>query len=153
MKKSTIINILLILTMLGILTSTYLVKLHYSQSSSFCNINDKLNCDIVNKSQYALFPPLYGAPISLLGLLNFLILFLAIILISKNKQFSLFKEQIDQLVLSEFIYYALLANLLFAAYLIYIESFVLGVFCIICLLLDLIIILSIFFSYKLKKSS
>jgi len=153
MQKSSLINILIILSLAGILTSAYLLKLHYSQNpDAFCNLSSSINCDIVNKSQYALFPPEYGVPVALLGLLNFLILLMAAIRLKSGKKFSLLGETIDSLVLAEFIYYVLLANLLFAFYLIYIEAFVLYAFCILCVLLDVIIFLSLFFAYRLKKS-
>ena len=153
MQKSSLINILIILFLLGILTSSYLLKLHYSISdSSFCNLSEKWNCNIVNQSPYASFPPEYGVPVALLGLLNFLILIMASIRLKSGKTFYLLKEPIDSQVLAEFIYYALLANILFAFYLIFIEAFILYAFCILCILLDLIIFSSLFFAYKLKKS-
>ena len=77
---------------------------------------------------------------------------MAAIRLKSGKKFSLLGETIDSLVLAEFIYYVLLANLLFAFYLIYIEAFVLYAFCILCVLLDVIIFLSLFFAYRLKKS-
>ncbi|HLC57004.1 MAG TPA: vitamin K epoxide reductase family protein [Candidatus Nanoarchaeia archaeon] len=153
MQKQSIITILALLFLLGIATSAYLLKLHYSPGqSSFCNISPSLNCDAVNQSKYSLFPPIIGIPVAFLGLLNFLILLLAVLLLQRGKTFFIFKEKIDMLVLTEFLYYALFSNLFFALYLIYIEAFILNTFCILCLLLDAIIIISLMLAYKLRKS-
>ncbi|MCB0394775.1 MAG: thioredoxin domain-containing protein [Bdellovibrionales bacterium] len=62
---------------LSILTLGYLTKIHFdlkygSGGESLCNINQVLNCDVVNASQFA---SLFGIPVSLLGVLaNFFVL-------------------------------------------------------------------------------
>ena len=153
MRKSTTINTLLIICMLGIVTSAYLIKIHYSTSSSaFCNFSQSVNCDIVNKSDYSLFPPAFGIPVAILGLAGFLAAILLLMLIRKQQSLSFFDERITPRQLSNILFYLFLISLVFAAYLLYIEAFILYSFCILCLLLDLLIVAALILSHQLKNS-
>jgi len=75
---------LLIISFLGMLVMGYLVSLHYSpdDGSTFCDFGEGLSCDIVNKSAYA---KIFGIPMSILGFLYFLGIFITILMRMDNK--------------------------------------------------------------------
>ncbi|HEX2911636.1 MAG TPA: vitamin K epoxide reductase family protein [Chloroflexia bacterium] len=62
----------LILTVVGIIISSYLTYTHFSNSIIICTPDH--SCDTVNQSIYAYFPPKSGIPVSLLGLIGYVIL-------------------------------------------------------------------------------
>jgi uncharacterized membrane protein len=107
------------LAVAGIVVSSISLEHHYSTSeSSFCNISETLNCDIVNRSVYS---RIFGVPVALVGILGYLaVLGLATVYRSR--------PQTPKLLLS-----ASLLGLGFALYLTYIEGFVLAAWCILCL--------------------
>jgi len=65
----------MILSVLGFLTSLYLVKNHYDNpvEGAFCDISEGVSCSLVNTSIYS---ELFGVPVALFGALWFVILFL-----------------------------------------------------------------------------
>ncbi len=136
-------NILLLLTLLsfiGIILSSYSLYSHYSNTSSFCDINEKFNCDIVNKGEYSTF---LGIPVALIGLLGYSLLFLTTFF----KYKKIYEEKIK-------VYLILLITgaFLFSTYLTYLESFVIKTYCIICLFsyLNITIMLLLTLKYKEK---
>ena len=53
-KKEIIINLILILSIVGIVTSIYLINNHFSEySDGFCDINKSVSCSLVNTSKYS----------------------------------------------------------------------------------------------------
>ncbi|TAL48513.1 hypothetical protein EPN87_00360 [archaeon] len=98
----------------GILMMGYLSVLHYTGGSSVCDINERFNCDAVNKSVYSEF---MGIPFSIIGILYFAIV-------------------IGMALLGEkfypYIFILSLVSLAPALYLDYIEFFVLNAVCIFC---------------------
>src|SRR3989344_3467526 len=69
--------VLVVLSLLGVLIMGYLLSLHFSEEGgSFCNLGEGLSCDIVNKSIYS---TIMGIPMSLLGLLYFIAVFVGVI--------------------------------------------------------------------------
>jgi len=141
MKK---INIIIFFSILAMLTSLYLIYIHYSSSTSFCDISSEVSCDIVNKSPYS---ELFGVPVSFLSFLMFSFILLISIYIKQDKEFSGFNRK----ELMNVIFYLMIFSLLFALYLLYIELFVLYSICILCVLLDLLIIIIFFAIIKLRK--
>src|SRR3989344_7876708 len=136
--------IILISSLLALLTSTYLLYQHYADTSSFCDISQDISCDIVNRSIYS---EIFNIPISLLSLIAFY--FIAIITISalKNRKiFGLNKKNIFDII-----FYLMLASLLFALYLVYIEAFVLYAFCPLCVLLDILILINLITIIRLRR--
>lgn len=75
MKKKTILTIFMILSVIGFLTSLYLVKNHYDNpvEGAFCDVSEGVSCSLVNTSIYS---ELFGAPVALFGALWFVVLFL-----------------------------------------------------------------------------
>mgnify|MGYP001562103967 CR=1 FL=1 len=140
MKK---INIIIICCILAILTSAYLIFIHYSNTTSFCDISNRVSCDIVNKSSYS---EIFNIPISLISLLVFSFILLISFHIKKNKEFSGFNRK----ELVNMIFYLMMFSLLFALYLVYIELFVLYSICILCLFLDILIIVILITIIKLR---
>lgn len=118
--------LLILLSLLGVLISGYLLREHIvPHGSSFCDFNEKISCDVVNKSPYA---SLLGVPVSLLGLLYYAFLFLLL----------LFWRQVALFLGSEYSAKLLVAytvlGLLFSIYFTLIEAFVLKVWCPFCIL-------------------
>src|SRR3989344_1304222 len=141
LKEARIINIFLVLSILGFIISSYLVYIHYADTSSFCDFSPEFSCDIVNKSLYSEFPPGNGIPVSFLGALTFLFIFVVFILIKKKKFFKINKINFNKKTLINFIFYLLIFSLLFSLYLVYAELFlILSVF-ILFVLLDIIILI------------
>ena len=131
------------LSLLAIIISSYLLYLHYSDSTSFCDIGQGLSCDIVNRGIYSEFPPNSGIPVSLMGALTFIFVIIILEIIKRKKK--------HQKTLSTFIFYLMIISLIFALYLVYAELFLILSICILCVALDIIIILELLLSYKLRR--
>src|SRR5579863_7631006 len=92
---------------------------HFSKSkTSFCDINEVFNCDLVNRSTYS---TVLGVPVALIGILGYLLI-LSLATVYREKA----ETPVMLLVVSA-------AGLGFALYLTYIEAHVLGAWCILCL--------------------
>lgn len=72
-SKTKILKIIIILSIIGIVTSLYLVKNHYAPPTkgALCDISESVSCSLVNTSIYS---ELFNIPVALLGALWFLIL-------------------------------------------------------------------------------
>jgi vitamin-K-epoxide reductase (warfarin-sensitive) len=112
-------NAIALFSLAGIVISVVSLYHHYGTSqSSFCDLGGKLNCDIVNRSVYSVF---LGVPVALIGVIGYgLLLFLVIGGRSRPQTLTLL------LAVS-------LPGLAFALYLTYIEGWVLGTWCVLCL--------------------
>jgi uncharacterized membrane protein len=108
-----------VLSMVGMVVSSISLFHHYGSSkSSFCDFGNNFNCDMVNRSIYS---TIFGIPVALIGILGYaLLLGLA----------TVYREKRDGAMM---LLLASVAGLGFAIYLTYIEGFVLGVWCILCL--------------------
>lgn len=103
----------------GVAISSVSLYHHFSKAkTSFCDINETLNCDLVNRSAYSTF---LGVPVALIGILGYLLM-VALATVYREKA----ETPGTLLVVSA-------AGLGFALYLAYIEGRVLGVWCILCL--------------------
>ena len=143
MRDKKLINIIVICAVIAIITSSYLLYLHYSSTSSFCDISREFSCDIVNKSQYS---EIFDVPVSLLSLLAFIFILITAFYIRNNKEFFGFNK--DELVNVLIILMAL--SIIFALYLVYIELFILYSICVLCFLLDILIIIILICGITLK---
>jgi len=116
---SRLMSVIAILAVCGIVVSSESLRHHYATSkSSFCDIGEMLNCDIVNRSAYS---SILGIPVALIGILGYAALAgLAIV----------YRERRET---PPMLFGAAAAGLAFALYLTYIEARVLGVYCILCL--------------------
>ena len=103
-----------ILALAGVIVSCFALREHFRTEPSPCSINERWDCGIVNHSPYAL---LFGVPVAVIGIAGYLLL----------GALALVKAYRVTLV-------AALGGLGFALYLAHIESAVLGVWCIYCVI-------------------
>jgi uncharacterized membrane protein len=103
----------------GIAVSSVSLYHHYGKDkTTYCDLGESFNCDIVNRSTYSV---VLGVPVALVGILGYLSL-LALATLYRSKA-----ETPSLLLLAS------LAGLAFALYLTYIEGFVLATWCVLCL--------------------
>ena len=145
-KEKNIIFWIELISVISIIISSYLLYLHYSDKESFCDISAGLSCDIVNRSIYSEFPPGSGIPVSLMGIITFAIITVLSELIYMNKISKNTKK-----LFSNLIFYLMIISIIFAAYLVYAELFLILSVCILCVVLDIFIILILILSYKLRR--
>ena len=108
-----------LLAIAGIAVSSVSLYHHYGSSrTSYCDIGENFNCDIVNRSTYS---TVLGIPVALIGMIGYLGL-LALSTVYRSKA----ETPILLLIASG-------AGLGFALYLTYIEGFVLAAWCVLCL--------------------
>src|SRR3989339_215469 len=119
---------LLVASALGIAVSLYSLTLHYGVTTgSFCTFGSNFDCGIVNQGIYS---DVFGIPVALIGILGYAFLLVATIL----KQ----RSPADR-SLTRFLLLASVGGFAFAVYLSGIEAFVLGTWCIVCLLSQFLI--------------
>jgi uncharacterized membrane protein len=103
----------------GTVVSTVSLHHHYGTSkTSYCDLAESFNCDIVNRSTYS---AILGIPVALIGIVGYLVL-LGLATFYRNHAGT------PARLLS-----ASLAGVGFSLYLTYIEGFVLAAWCIVCL--------------------
>ena len=120
--------VIAVLALAGIAVSSLALQNHYAKSaSSYCDLGESFNCDIVNRSTYSV---VLGLPVALIGIIGYAML-LAVSTLYRAKA-----ETPAMLLI------AALGGLAFAVYLTYVEAFVLAVWCLLCLS-SLVLILSI----------
>jgi vitamin-K-epoxide reductase (warfarin-sensitive) len=108
-----------ICALLGIAVSSVSLDHHFRKSkTSYCDFGETFNCDIVNRSEYS---TIAGVPVALIGILGYVVLLAFATLYRK-------KVETPGILLA-----SSAAGLAFALYLTYVEKFVLGVWCILCL--------------------
>lgn len=118
-----------ILGVAGMLLSAYLTYLHFSAgSSSFCNINSVVNCDVVNKSKYA---EILGMPVGILGFLGYALL--------TALAFGWMRNWLKKPTHRKIMIFST-AALGFSLYLTFIEFFVLRSVCLLCVTSQAVII-------------
>ena len=118
-RQARLLSAIAVVSLAGIIVSAFSLHHHYATSkSSFCDIGQSFNCDLVNRSEYS---TLFGVPVALIGVVGYLaILCLSTVYRSKAEAPRLLA------VTSAF-------GLSFALYLTYIEAHRLGAWCILCL--------------------
>ena len=103
----------------GIAVSSFSLYHHFSKSkTSFCDLGQTFNCDLVNRSSYS---TVFGVPVALIGIVGYLVI-LAFATVYREKAETPF-----------LLAAAALAGLAFALRLAYIEAFVLNAWCLLCL--------------------
>ncbi len=118
-RTNRVYTAIALLSSAGVLVSSVSLYHHFSKSkTSFCDIGQSFNCDLVNRSQYSMF---HGIPVALLGIFGYLLI-LALATVYREKAETPFILALGTL-----------AGLGFALYLAYIEAFVLHAWCILCL--------------------
>jgi uncharacterized membrane protein len=106
--------VLILLAVIGIVASSLALREHYRTDTSPCSINERWDCGIVNHSPYAL---IHGVPVAVIGIVGYLVL--AVLAFYQAYRLMLI---------------AAFTGMGFALYLAHIESAVLGVWCIYCVI-------------------
>ena len=106
--------LLVVLAVVGIVVSALALREHYRTDASPCSINERWDCGIVNHSPYAM---LFGIPVAVIGMGGYLLL--ALLAFRKAYHWMLPLVMIA---------------LAFAIHLADIEAYVLGVWCIYCVI-------------------
>jgi vitamin-K-epoxide reductase (warfarin-sensitive) len=113
--------IVILLAIAGIVVSSLALKVHYDTGSEPCSINDKWDCGVVNHSPYAV---LYGVPVAAIGIAGYLLIALLALLRRRD-----------------WVLATVLVALVFALCLTHIEKDVLGVWCLYCVISQVIVAL------------
>jgi vitamin-K-epoxide reductase (warfarin-sensitive) len=108
-----------ILAVAGIVVSTLALRVHNSTDTQPCSINEKWDCGIVNHSDYAVIG---RVPVATIGIAGYSLL--ALLSLCALKRLTLL---------------AALAGFSFALYLTYVESRILLVWCLYCVISQIII--------------
>jgi vitamin-K-epoxide reductase (warfarin-sensitive) len=108
-----------VLAVAGIVVSAISLQRHYAKSATaFCDVGERFNCDIVNRSEYS---AVMGIPVAAIGIAGYAVL-LALVTIYRSRA-----ETPTRLLA------AAVAGFAFALYLTYVEGYVLETWCILCL--------------------
>ncbi|MGH9517550.1 MAG: vitamin K epoxide reductase family protein [Terriglobales bacterium] len=117
--ESTIMTAIVLVAIGGIAVSSVSLYEHFATfTTSFCNLSNTFNCDLVNRSSYS---TVLGVPVALIGIVGY-VLVATLATVYRNL------AQTPVLLLV-----AAVGGLGFALSLAYVEKFVLGVWCILCL--------------------
>jgi vitamin-K-epoxide reductase (warfarin-sensitive) len=106
--------VLIVLAVAGIAASALALREHYRTDSSPCSINERWDCGIVNHSPYSMF---HGVPVAVIGIVGYLLL--GVLAFGKAYPWML------PFVTGAFAYAVHLAD---------VESMVLGVWCVYCVI-------------------
>jgi vitamin-K-epoxide reductase (warfarin-sensitive) len=136
-SRNRIIFILIaLLSLVGMIVSGISLQRHYAKSATqFCEIGEKFNCDIVNRSEYS---TIAGIPVAGIGVAGYAVLLVLA---------TLYRGRVET---PTRLLVAAIGGLAFALYLTYIEAYVLTTWCILCLASLLLIFLITVFSIAAK---
>ena len=134
--KNNIWKALIILSVLGILLAVYLFYNFLTKPLlESCYFNSRVNCDAVTKGSLS---TLFGIPVSLIGLLGYIIILFS----------SIFKKKLLVLGMSTF-------GMVFCLFITYQEIFNLKVICPVCLTCQLVMfmvfLLGIYLNLNIKR--
>ena len=121
------------LSLIGIILASYLFYNYLSPSPfTLCDVNSTINCDAVTKGPLAEF---MGVPVSLVGLIGYALILVSSII--KNKKLLLFMTTF---------------GMVFCLRLTYLEIFSLKVFCPVCGLCQLVMLILFVIALKLHRT-
>jgi vitamin-K-epoxide reductase (warfarin-sensitive) len=107
------------LSLAGVIVSAVSLQRHYAKSATgFCEIGEKFNCDIVNRSEYS---SIMDIPVAGIGVAGYGVLLVLATFYRARPETALW------------LLLAAGAGLAFALYLTYVEGFILDTWCILCL--------------------
>lgn len=112
--------VIAILAIVGIAVSAVSLQRHYAKSATrFCDLDERFNCDIVNRSEYS---SVMGIPVAGIGVAGYAVL-LALATHYRSRREAPLRLLVAALVGSSF-----------ALYLTYVEAYKLDTWCILCLI-------------------
>ena len=118
-ENRVLFTFIAVLALAGVLVSAISLQRHYAKSTTqFCDVGEKFNCDIVNRSEWS---RVMGIPVAAIGVIGYAALLLLATVYRWRPESPL------RLLVAAGL------GLGFALYLTYIEGFVLGTWCILCL--------------------
>ena len=118
-KNRVLFLAIAVLSVAGMADSAVSLQRHYAKSvSAFCDVGERFNCDIVNRSEYS---SVMGIPVAGIGVVGYGVL-LALATVYRSRP----ETPLRLLVAAG-------AGLGFALYLTYVEGYVLDTWCILCL--------------------
>src|SRR5215472_5934171 len=118
-RTSRLMRSIALLSVLGVFVSLVSLYHHVGRSkTSFCDLSQSFNCDLVNRSQYS---TLAAMPVALIGVVGYLLI-LSLATVYREKAETPFMLLAASLV-----------GLGFALYLTYVEARILYAWCILCL--------------------
>ena len=128
-----------VLAVAGMAVSSISLYHHFQTSKTdYCDYGETFNCDIVNRSVYS---TIFGIPVALIGILGYAAL---------GVLATVYRDRVDT---PKALMGASVAGLAFALYLTYIEGFVLGTWCVLCLSsLTMIFLITILASFLMARS-
>ena len=140
---------IIVLSFIGLIIASYLIFLHYKPAAStICTFGERLNCDVVNKSDYSKF---LGVPNAIIGALGYIYFIIISIIALKGYDTTKINKRLKPKHLNLLVILFACFGWLFSMYLLYIEKFVIHAYCIFCLaslgIITIIFIISIF-SYR-----
>lgn len=119
-----------VLSLAGVAVSAYALYQHYAPlGSAFCNLGETFSCDLVNKSA---FSEVFGIPVAGIGIAGYVALFALAL--------GAFFDPASAPRLLPWILAAAIGGLLFSLYLTYVEFFVIGAVCILCVISQTLIL-------------
>lgn len=133
--------VVVISALLALPVTGYLVFMHYApEASDFCTINETLNCDIVNKSQWSYIDLGFAdVPVAIMGFLTYLVFFVVGIGLLRGWKFEKVWKSLKQPVVIMLLRWLAVIGFLFSLYLTYIEAFVLYAWCLFCVAQQILI--------------
>ncbi len=133
--------IVVISALLALPVTGYLIYMHYApEASDFCEINDTLNCDIVNKSQWSYIDlGFVDVPVAIMGFVTYLIFFVVGIGLLRSWKFENVWKGLNRNVVIMLLRWLAVVGFLFSLYLTYIEAFVLQAWCVFCIAQQILI--------------
>lgn len=126
MKRFLMPTLIALLAVIGVVVSALALQVHYSTAVQACSINEKWDCGIVNHSPFA---DIAGLPVAIIGIAGYL----ALAGLALTRQRAL-------------LFLATLVGLGFALRLTFIEEYVLMVWCLYCVISQVVIGLITFLS-------
>ena len=121
MIKKNAQNLLFFFILGGLFAAGYSLQHHFAPlGGGGCNVNTVFNCDIVNRGAYA---EIFGFPVAGIGLIGYLVMGI-VAFMNRNDH--------DRTLAIALVALAI-GGVLFSLYLTYIEAYVLGTWCLVCL--------------------
>jgi len=137
MRKKILLNLMILLSIIGLFTSFYLVKTHYDTSDTFCDFNEVLACSVVNSSQ---FSEIFNVPVAVFGMLWFIFFIGMIWQIKKRTEYPILALVIWSTIGLFSVIYFIIAEI------------IIGAICIFCTIVHVVIIILLIISFSLYFS-